>query len=32
LYVDGATYNGVDVNGAEHALMGMGAFHFSIFV
>jgi beta-glucanase (GH16 family) len=32
LYIDGATYNGVDVNGAQHAQMGMGAFHFSILV
>jgi hypothetical protein len=32
LYLDGATYNGADVNGAQHALMGDGAFHFSILV
>lgn len=32
LYIDGATYNGVDVNGAQHAQMGTGAFHFSILV
>ena len=27
LYLDGATYNGADINGAQHALMGDGAFH-----
>jgi beta-glucanase (GH16 family) len=29
LYVDGATYNGVDAH-AQHALMGMGAFNFKV--
>jgi beta-glucanase (GH16 family) len=32
LYLDGATYNGADINGAQHALMGDGAFHFTILV
>jgi hypothetical protein len=29
--LDGATYNGADVSGAEHALMGVSAFHFHVF-
>lgn len=31
LYLDGATYDGADVSGAQHALMGVSAFHFHIF-
>ncbi|MBB3569639.1 carbohydrate-binding domain-containing protein [Rhizobium sp. BK491] len=31
LYLDGATYNGADVSGAQHALMGVSAFHFNFF-
>jgi hypothetical protein len=32
LYLDGATVNGVAVNGAQHALMGDGAYHFTLLV
>jgi beta-glucanase (GH16 family) len=31
LYLDGANYDGTDVADAQHALMGVGAFHFHIF-
>jgi hypothetical protein len=31
LYLDGATYDGADVSGAQHALMGVSTFHFHFF-